>query len=30
MKKSHFVIKNDFTKKTINTNIKDILQKIKQ
>ena len=29
MKKSHFVIKNDFTKKTINTNIKDILQKIK-
>ena len=30
MKKSHFVIKNDFTKKTINTNIKYILQKIKQ
>ena len=30
MKKSHFVIKNDFTKKTINTNIKDILRKIKQ
>ena len=30
MKKSHFIIKNDFTKKTINTNIKDILQKIKQ
>ena len=29
MKKSHFVIKNDFTKKTINTNIKGILQKIK-
>ena len=29
MKKSHFVIKNDFTKKTINTNIKDILTKIK-
>ena len=28
MKKSHFVIKNDFTKKTINTNIKDILRKI--
>ncbi len=27
-KKSHFIIKNDFTKKTINTNIKDILQKI--
>tara|TARA_B100000902_G_scaffold360280_1_gene376785 strand:+ start:171 stop:743 length:573 start_codon:yes stop_codon:yes gene_type:complete len=30
MKKSHFVIKNDFTKKTININIKDILRKIKQ
>ena len=30
MKKSHFVIKNDFTKKTISTNIKNILQKIKQ
>ena len=30
MKKSHFIIKNDFTKKTINTNIKDILKKIKQ
>ena len=30
MKKSHFVIKNDFTKKTIDTNIKCILQKIKQ
>ena len=29
MKKSHFVIKNDFTKKTISTNIKDILTKIK-
>ena len=29
-KKSHFIIKNDFTKKTINTNIKDILEKIKQ
>ena len=29
MKKSHFIMKNDFTKKTINTNIKDILQKIK-
>jgi len=29
MKKSHFVIKNDFTKKTINNNIKYILQKIK-
>ena len=28
IKKSHFVIKNDFTKKTINNNIKDILQKI--
>ncbi len=30
MKKSDFIIKNDFTKKTINTNIKDILQKIKK
>ena len=30
MKKSHFVIKNDFTKKTINNNIKKILRKIKQ
>ena len=30
MKKSHFIIKNDFTKKTININIKAILQKIKQ
>ena len=30
MKKSHFIIKNDFTKKKINNNIKDILQKIKQ
>ena len=30
MKKSHFTIKNDFTKKTINNNIKDILQKINQ
>ena len=30
MKKSNFVIKNDFTKKTINTNIKDILRKINQ
>ena len=29
-KKSHFVIKNDFTKKTINTNNKKILQKINQ
>ena len=29
MKKSHFIIKNDFTKKTIN-NIKDTLLKIKQ
>ena len=29
MKKSHFIIKNDFTKKTISTNIKDILRKIK-
>ncbi len=30
IKKSHFVIKNDFTKKTINTNIKAILRKINQ
>ena len=30
MKKSHFVIKNDFTKKTINNNIKNILTKIRQ
>ncbi len=30
MKKSHFIIKNDFTKKTINNNIKDILEKIKK
>ena len=30
MKKSHFIIKNDFTKKTININIKTILRKIKQ
>ena len=29
MKKSHFIIKNDFTKKTIN-NIKDVLLKINQ
>ena len=29
MKKSHFVIKNDFTKKTISINIKDILREIK-
>ena len=29
MKKSNFIIKNDFTKKTININIKDILQKIR-
>ena len=28
MKKSHFVIKNDFTKKTISNNIKDILRKL--
>tara|TARA_B100000902_G_scaffold54496_1_gene61217 strand:- start:705 stop:1274 length:570 start_codon:yes stop_codon:yes gene_type:complete len=28
-KKSNFIIKNDFTEKTININIKDILQKIK-
>ena len=30
IRKSDFIIKNDFTKKTINTNIKNILQKIKQ
>ena len=30
IKKSHFVIKNDFTKKTVNTNIRNILQKVKQ
>ena len=30
IKKSNFIIKNDFTKKTINNNIKDIFQKIKQ
>ena len=30
IKKSHFIIKNDFTKKTISTNIKDIFKKIKQ
>ena len=30
MKKSHFIIKNDFTKKTININIKNIIRKIKQ
>ena len=29
IKKCHFIIKNDFTKKTINTNIQHILQKIK-
>ena len=29
IKKSHFIIKNDFTKKTININIKDILKKDK-
>ena len=29
MKKSNFIIKNDFTKKKIITNIKDILVKIK-
>ena len=28
IKKSNFIIKNDFTKKTINTNIKDVLRKI--
>ena len=30
MKKSHFIIKNDFTKKTINTNIKNVKKKINQ
>ena len=30
MKKSDFIIKNDFTKKTININIKEILKKIRQ
>ena len=30
MNKSHFVIRNDFTKKKININIKDILQKLKK
>ncbi len=30
MKKSHFIIKNDFTKKSVNTRIKNILQKINQ
>ncbi len=30
IKKSHFIIKNDFTKKTININIKNILKKINQ
>ena len=30
MKKSHFIIKNDFTKKSVNTSIKNILQKINQ
>ena len=29
-KKSHFIIKNDFTKKTINIKIKDLIQNIKQ
>ena len=29
MSKSHFIIKNDFTKKTISTNIKDIFRKLK-
>ena len=28
MKKSNFIIKNDFTKKTINNNIKKILQNL--
>ena len=30
MKKSNFIIRNDFTKKTINTKIKEILRKINQ
>tara|TARA_Y100000816_G_scaffold260449_1_gene216732 strand:+ start:407 stop:979 length:573 start_codon:yes stop_codon:yes gene_type:complete len=30
IKKSNFIIKNDFTKKTININIKDILRKINE
>ena len=30
MKKSHFIIKNDFTKKSVNIKIKNILQKINQ
>ena len=30
IRRSNFIIKNDFTKKTINNNIKDILQKINQ
>ena len=30
IKKSHFIIKNDFTKKTININIKDVEKKINQ
>ena len=30
MKKSHFIIKNDFTKKSVNTSNKNILQKISQ
>ena len=29
IRRSNFIIKNDFTKKTININIKDILQKIR-
>ena len=29
-KKSHFIIKNDFTKKTIDANIRGILKQIKQ
>ena len=29
-KKSHFIIKNDFTKKTIDANIKGILKQMKQ
>ena len=29
-KKSHFIIKNDFTKKTVRNNIKNILKKLKK
>ena len=30
IRKSNFIIKNDFTTKTINTNIKDVRKKINQ